>query len=155
MKTLQEQIKDLEKQLAELKKMVGSEPEHQYPIYCLSKSNGAIVQFNNLQYGIVIKKGEGAKAFNEGETASCFVAHTYTDVWEVLPICPRTGFYHKQRVWFWDNDQTHVRYLGFYDAINSSTYNYNGNANSYSFQNYEAVTTPWEDWQIEAFKTLQ
>lgn len=153
MKPLQEQIKDLENQLAELKKKAENQPKHQYPIYCLGKTSGTIWEFSDLKTGILRKKGTGF--YPEGRVQHGLIPHTNTNHWEVLPICPKTGFYHKQRVWFWDDNNTHVRTQGFYDAINTSAYHYDGSKCGYEWDNYEAVTTHWEDWQIEAFKTLK
>ena len=153
MKSLQEQIKDLEIQLAELKKKVNNQTEFTYPIYCLSKVDGSIIQFIDIHTGVVLKKG--TSTLEEYEPIELFHPHTNTNLWEVLPICPRTGFYHKQRVWFWDNKNTHARRQGFYNAIDLCTYDTDGCRDGYEWDNYEAVTTPWEDWQIEAFKTLK
>lgn len=153
MKTIQEQIKDLENQLAELKKRVENQPKHQYPIYCLSKVNGTIYKFTDVDKGVIIKGRDGI--FKEGAIRNNLKPHTNIEYWEILPICSKRGFHHKQRVWFWDNDDTHTRHLGFYNAINICSYDWCGNKTGYDWHNYEAVTTPWEDWQIEAFKTLK
>lgn len=153
MKTLQEQIKNLENQIAELKKKVENQTEFNYPIYCLSKVNYTIVKFTDIDKGVLMKDSEGI--FKEGDIWNNFTPHTDTNFWEVLPICPRTGFYHKQRVWFWDNNNTHARRQGFYNAIDLCAYNTDGCKDGHEWDNYEAVTTPWEDWQIEAFKTLK
>lgn len=122
----------------------------QYPIYCLS--SGLIVKFDGLRSGIVVKAGSGIKI---GCVDNSFTEHTNTKIWQQLLTCPEYGFYHKQPVWCWDDDDTHERKLMFFNANTSRPFSYNGRRRGASWSNYAPFEGEWFDWMNEAFNTLE
>ena len=68
------------------------------------------------------------------------------------------GLYDKQPVWAWDNDDTCMRELKFYDAINKCCFTFKGTRGGISVDNYEAVTQETLDanpWIREMRKLLK
>jgi len=62
----------------------------------------------------------------------------------------------KDAVMCWDDKQTHVRTIKFFDAINNDTFSYTGKRDGLAYQNYEKIPRDEEpSWMTEARKTLQ
>ena len=137
------------------------EVEHKYPIYCKSKimketeDTIFVVKFNDLQVGEVVLNDNINTDRNVGYQTRNWVAHTNTANWQVLPICPKTGFFHGQAVWCWDRQDTHQRTLGFYDAINRRLFSYCGIKNGLNWDIYEPYEGQYTDWMVKAFQTLE
>ena len=145
-------LEELEKKYAELGREIEAlKGETKYPIYCLGKYDGAVVKFTSFIKGVVVKQGKR----DVGHKSDFFVEHTSKTIWQQLDVCPNTGFYDGQLVWCWDNDDTHTRFLRFYDAKNKSTYYHYGERKGYGFYNYEPYEGNWPEWALEAFKTLE
>ncbi|MDD2267848.1 hypothetical protein [Sulfuricurvum sp.] len=126
-----------------------------YPKFFRHRTFGYIVKFTSLEYGELMTKCYGAceVGHNYGWTA-----HTDKDVWEEIPYDKITGFYHKQLVWCWDNDNTHAKVLRFYDATNGRAFNDDGKSHGCCYDNYKPYD--WScayinKWAIEAVKTLE
>jgi len=146
-------LKDLEKKYAELGREIEAlKNEQKYPIYCLSKGTEEIVRFTGLQEGIVVKQGD---LDDVGYDYNKWVAHTNTNVWQQLDVCPKTGFYDGQLVWCWDDNYTHERRLKFYDTKKETTFYYNGERCGIYYHKYEPYEGNWPEWALEAFKTLE
>ena len=84
-----------------------------------------------------------------------WIKHTDTNQWQKLDVCEETGFFDGQLVWCWDNDDTHVITLRFYDAKNKCTYQFDGTKYGHDYDNYEPFEGNYPDWALEAFQTLE
>lgn len=149
LKELEQKYQELGQEIERLKKS-----EVKYPIYCVYKDNNLIVKFNSLKCGtVVMQDGD----WDVGEEGVDWIRHTNTDTWERLEVCPKTGFFDRQLVWAWDNDDTHQRSLRFYCVKYKHAYMYNGTSNYYytHYDNYEPYEGNWPEWAQEAFKTLE
>ena len=60
-----------------------------------------------------------------------------------------------QLVWCWDNDDTHVRTLRFYDVKYKCTYQFDGTEDGHDYDNYEQFEGNYPNWALEAFQTLE
>ena len=148
-------LKELEKKYEELGREIEAlknKDKFEYPIYAKIKNTSVVVKFTDLQTGEVVVQGD---IYDIGETSTGFTPHTDTNLWEILPVCPRTGFFDGQLVWCWDNEDTHYKVLHFYDAKKNKTFSYEGIRNSIIYDNYKAFEGNYPDWAIEAFKTLE
>jgi hypothetical protein len=153
-KELKARFDEIEKQYQAIKnQMKELEEKEQYPIYALSNRTGILVKFESLDCGVVIR-GNG---FNKnGHKFNNYEPHTNTDVWQILPVCEKTGLYHGQPVWACDEHFLCVRSLRFYDAINSTTFGNNGESNMGGSNDfYEPWEGEWQPWMVEAFKKLE
>ena len=90
-----------------------------------------------------------------GIESKSLIEHTYKDTWKPLPVCPKTGFFHGQLVWAWDNDHPHFRVTAFYNAENSCLFSIDGKKDSLGYDNYLLFEGDWPDWALEAYKTLK
>lgn len=110
-------------------------PEFDYPICCKSKIWGSVVLFTDLRKGTVLCKGN---SFHKVGFTS-WTSHTDRYSWEEIPYDKERGFYHKQLIYCWDDDDTHCVDLKFYDAINKYPFTHRGKPNGYEYQNYSAT----------------
>ena len=116
----------------------------------------------NIHSGLIIGESKGSRGrvakqdsiYDVGDEDTWHDTDN-TNNWVDLPICFETGFYHKQLVWCWYNDNTHRRELRFYNAINNCTFTPNGYCKGMRFSNYALFEGNWPDWALEAFKTLK
>ena len=153
MKTININGKDFT--IEELAKLIEGSKDPLYPIYCLHLHSNKIVKFTDLSEGVVVKSGYDQKRYPIGLESECFVEHTYAATWKPIPVCSKTGFFHGQLVWAWDNNHTHFRVLVFYDAENNSLFSIQGKKNSLDYENYLPFEGNWPDWALEAYKTLK
>ena len=152
LKELEQKYLELGKEIEALKKQNTEKEEFNYPIYCKLKCSSLVVKFTGLQEGKLVVNNKHIKiekAFNEWRIC------TDSDVWQQLEVCEKTGFFDGQLVWCWDNNDTHIRYLKFYDAKNECTYQCDGNRYGSVFDNYEPFEGNYPDWALEAFQTLE
>ena len=153
LKELEQKYLELGKEIEALKKQnLDKEEEIKYPIYCKSKYSSLVVKFTGLQSVEVVVN---SKHYNIGDKSTTWISHTDTKTWQQLEVCEITGFFDGQLVWCWDNNDTHARYLRFYDVKNKSTFYYNGTRNGARFNNYEPFEGNYPDWALEAFQTLE
>ena len=152
LKELEQKYLELGKEIEALKKQNTEEEEIAYPIYCKLKHSSLVVKFTELQSGEVAVDGKCYKT-----KATIFDCKECTDTrfWQQLDVCEKTGFFDGQLVWCWDNDDTHVRTLRFYDVKNKCTYQFDGNRYGSVFDNYEPFEGNYPDWALEAFQTLE
>ena len=92
---------------------------------------------------------------NVGNKSSIWQNHTDINTWQQLYVCEKTGFFDGQLIWCWDDNDTHMRYLKFYDVKNKRTYCFNGIKCGSSYHNYSPFEGNYPDWALEAFKTLE
>ena len=153
LKELEQKYLELGKEIEVLKKQNSEkEKEFEYPIYCKLKDSSLVVKFKWLRQGKTVVNN----TFNNvGNKSSVWQNHSETNVWQQLDVCEKTGFFDGQLVWCWDNDDTHVRVLKFYDVKNKRTYTISGKRNGFVFDNYEAFEGNYPDWALEAFQTLE
>lgn len=143
----EQRIDELQRQIDELKN------ETEYPVFCylFDSKKPVIVRFDGLKSGEVIKQGY----WEFGHKADDWNNFTNTDYWKQLPYNKERGLYHTQLVWCWQNSDTHDRTLSFYNAIDDSSFRYNGNPGGLDWENYEPYQGEWPQWAIEAHKTLE
>lgn len=151
LKELEQKYLELGKEIEILKKHSEKE-EFTYPIYCRSKISNHVVKFNSLNEGVYVMQSMLAKS---GTKSLGLTSHTETEYWENLDVCEKTGFFDGQLVWCWDNNDTHMRYLKFYDVKNKCTYNYSGIKCGSNYSNYEPFEGNYPNWALEAFQTLE
>lgn len=151
LKELEIKYQELGKEIERLK--AEQEVKEKYPIYCLSKTdNGLIVKFDGLKSGTAVKKG---RMVDVGHRCEYWIEHTDMGNWKQLEVCPDTGFFDGQLVWYWDKDDTHKRSLGFYDVKYKRTFASEGKRDGFEWDNYEPFEGNWPKWAQEAFKTLE
>ena len=152
LKELEQKYLELGKEIEALKKQNTEEEEIAYPIYCIFKDWYLVVKFTALQTGEVVMNNS---CYSVGDKGDDWREHTDTMVWQQLDVCEETGFFDGQLVWCWDNYNTHVRILRFYDVKNKCTYQFDGNRNGIFYYNYEPFEGNYPDWALEAFQTLE
>lgn len=151
LKELEQKYLELGKEIEALKKQSKKE-EFKYPIYCKLKNSSLVVRFTSLREGEVVVNN---KYQDTGDKHDDWITYTDANTWQQLEVCEKTGFFDGQLVWCWDNNDTHIRYLKFYDAKNECTYQCDGNRYGSVFDNYEPFEVNYPDWALEAFKTLE
>ena len=152
LKELEQKYLELGKEIEALKKQNTEKKEITYPIYCKLKDSSLVIKFTKLQSGKVVVNSKYNKI---KETSNEWRTHTDTDVWQQLDVCEETGFFDCQLVWCWDNDDTHVRTLRFYDVKNKCTYQFDGTEDGHNYENYEPFEGNYPDWALKAFQTLE
>ena len=152
LKELEQKYLELGKEIEALKKQSTEEEEIAYPIYCKFKDSSLVVKFTGLQSGEAVVNN---KHFNIVDKSTTWRSHIDSDVWQQLGVCEKTGFFDGQLVWCWNHNDTHCRYLRFYDVKNKSTFYYNGTRDGTRFGNYEPFEGNYPDWALDAFQTLE
>ena len=153
MKTININGKDFT--IEELGKLIEDSKKSEYPVYCLHLPTNKIVKFTDLSEGVVVKSGSDWRAYPIGKESKVLIEHTYKNIWKLLPVCPKTGFFHGQLIWTWGIDHTHLRILSFYDAENSGVFSIRGKKYKLAYDNYLPFEGNWPDWALEAYKTLE
>jgi hypothetical protein len=146
---LEAKYQELGKEIEKLKAK-----EYEYPKFFRNTKHGYIVKFTGLEQGEIIFSSNAKDTSDK----SAFRRHTDKDVWEEIPYDKETGFYHKQLVWCWDNNNTHAKVLRFYDATNKCSFAYDGTNNGSSFDNYKPYDWSCDfinEWAVESIKTLK
>lgn len=153
LKELEQKYLELGKEIEALKKQNTEKEGVKYPIYCKNKHASLVVKFTGLKFGEVVVNS----VFHDevGKKRNDWREHTDTDVWQQLDVCEKTGFFNGQLIWCWDNVDTHIKQLRFYDVKNNSTYDYLGRKGGSSYDNYEPFEGNYPDWALEAFQTLK
>ena len=152
LKELEQKYLELGKEIEALKKQNAEKEEIKYPIYCKFKDSSLVIKFTELQSGEVVINNN---YYNVGNKNADWRSHTDTDVWQQLDVCEETGFFDGQLVWCWDNNDTYIRYLKFYDAKNECTYCYDGTRSGTCIDNYEPFEGNYPYWALKAFQTLK
>ena len=151
LKELEQKYLELGKEIEALKKQSEKE-EFEYPIFCKWKKSSLVVKFTGLKSGEVVIN---TYPHNVAHKSTNWIKHTDTDVWQQLDVCEETGFFDGQLVWCWDNDDTHIRELRFYDVKYKCTYMFDGDKNGSEYDNYAPFEGNYPDWALEAFQTLK
>ena len=152
LKELEQKYLELGKEIEALKKQNTEKEEFTYPIYCKNKDTSLVVKFTGLKSGEVVANNIYHKEV--GKKRNDWVKHTDANTWQQLDVCEKTGFFDGQLVWCWNNPDSHMRYLKFYDVKNKCTYCYNGTKDGNYYSNYEPFEGNYPDWALEAFQTL-
>ena len=152
LKELEQKYLELGKEIEALKKQSEKE-EFTYPIFCKNKNSSLVVRFTSLREGEVVVNN----MFHDevGKKRNDWIIDTDADTWQQLDICEETGFFDGQLVWCWDNDDTHVRILRFYDVKHKCTYQFDGTEDGHDYDNYAPFEGNYPDWALEAFQTLE
>ena len=152
LKELEQKYLELGKEIEALKKQNTEKEEIKYPIYCKLKDSSLVVKFTGLRQGKTVVNN----TFNNvGNKSSVWQNHSETNIWQQLDVCKKTGFFDGQLVWCWDNNDTHIRYLKFYDVKNERTYCYDGSKDGNRYSIYEPFEGNYPDWALKAFQTLE
>ena len=151
LKLLEQKYLELGKEIEALKKQSEIE-ENKYPIFCNLKDSSLVVKFTDLRTGEVVINEERHNVLRKRND---WIKHTCTKQWQQLEVCEKTGFFDGQLVWCWDDYDTHVRQLRFYDVKNKRTYNFSGKRYGFVYDNYEPFEGNYPDWALEAFQTLE
>ena len=151
LKELEQKYLELGKEIEALKKQ-SKEEEITYPIYCKLKDSSLVIKFTGLTIGELVIGNVYQKV---GEKCNEWIKHTDAKYWQQLEVCEKTGFFDGQLVWCWDNDDTHVRTLRFYDVKNKCTYQFDGTEDGHDYDNYEPFEGNYPDWALKAFQTLE
>ena len=150
---LELKYKELGVEIAKLKK-----PQDVYPIYAKhrpeSEDRDMIVKFTGPNKGTLIVESK-IGIYKINNISGWWVEHTDTDTWEILPVCPKTGFFHTQLVWCWEDKHTHARSLRFYDVNHRSVFSSGGKILPIFYNNYEAYEDTYPEWALEAMQTLK
>lgn len=152
LKELEQKYLELGKEIEALKKQNTEKEEFTYPIYCKRIHSSLVVKFTGLNSGEVVIENND---FDFGDKSITWINHTDTKYWQQLEVCEKTGFFDGQLVWCWNNPDSHMRYLKFYDVKNKCTYCYNGTKDGNYYSNYEPFEGNYPDWALEAFQTLE
>ena len=152
LKELEQKYLELGKEIEAIKNQITEKEEITYPIYCKSIGSSLVVEFTRLNEGKVVVN---SRYDSIGEYRTNWHDYNNNNVWQQLDVCEETGFFDGQLVWCWDNNDTHIRYLKFYDAKNECTYQCDGNRYGSVFDNYEPFEGNYPDWALEAFQTLE
>ena len=152
LKELEQKYLELGKEIEALKKQNTEKKEITYPIYCKSIGSSLVVEFTRLNEGKVVVN---SRYDSIGEYRTNWHDYNNNNVWQQLDVCENTGFFDGQLVWCWDNDDTHVKCLKFYDTKNECTYHCDGSIYGSVFDNYEPFKGNYPDWALEAFQTLE
>ena len=152
LKELEQKYLELGKEIEALKKQNTGKEEITYPIYCKSIGSSLVVEFTRLNEGKVVVN---SRYDSIGEYRTNWHDYNSNDVWQQLDVCKETGFFDGRFVWCWSHNDTHSRYLRFYDVKNKCTFYYDGNRGGTRFNNYEPFEGNYPDWALEAFKTLK
>ena len=153
LKELEQKYLELGKEIEALKKQNTGKEEITYPIYCKSIGSSLVVEFTRLNEGKVVVNGKYYKVGEHKKNSSNF--NINNNVWQQLGVCEKTGFFDGQLVWCWDNNDTHIRYLKFYDVKNERTYCYDGSKDGNRYSIYEPFEGNYPDWALKAFQTLE
>ena len=151
LKELEQKYLELGKEIEALKKQNVKKEEFEYPIYCKLKNSSLVVKFTDLRTGEIVINNERNSV---GVKSNMFQSPMDTNVWQQLDVCEETGFFDGQLVWCWDNDDTHVRTLRFYDVKYKCTYQFDGTEDGHDYDNYEQFEGNYPNWALEAFQTL-
>ena len=152
LKELEQKYLELGKEIEALKKQNTEKEKSIYPIYCKLIGSSLVVKFTALQTGEVVANNNYYNVWDKGND---WRIHTDNTVWQKLDVCEKTGFFDGQLVWCWDNSDTHIRTLKFYNVKNKRTYVYDGRKNGNIYDNYEPFEGNYPDWALEAFQTLE
>lgn len=152
LKELEQKYLELGKEIEALKKQNLEEEKIKHPIYCKLKDSSLVVKFTGLESGEVIINNND---FDIKSKHNDWTKHTDTTAWQQLEVCEKTGFFDGQLVWCWDNDDTHIRELRFYDVKYKCTYMFDGDKNGSEYDNYAPFEGNYPDWALEAFQTLK
>ena len=134
LKELEQKYLELGKEIEALKKQNTEKEETKYPIYCKLKDSSLVVKFKGLKNGKTVVNNINHDVMTK---ISDYKTHKNTNVWQQLDVCEETGFFDGQLVWCWDNNDTHMKYLKFYDAKNKCTYQFDGTKDGGVYSNYE------------------
>ena len=151
LKELEQKYLELGKEIEALKKQNTEKKEFEYPIFCKNIQSPLVVKFTGLESGEVVV----SSFYKIGHKSINWIKHTDTNEWQQLDVCEKTGFFDGQLVWCWDNDDTHVRTLRFYDVKYKCTYQFDGTEDGHDYDNYEPFEGNYPDWALEAFQTLE
>lgn len=154
MKTININGKDFT--IEELNKLIEDSKNSEYPIYCQLLNSDKVVKFTNQRKGVLVKNASNDRGGERvGQSSNNYQPHDNKMFWKPIPVYSKTGFFHGQLVWAWDNHQTHFRISAFYDAENSCLFSIDGKKDSLAYDDYLPFEGNWPDWALEAHKTLE
>ena len=114
------------------------ESEFEYPLFKRNKADKNTVMFTSFYNYEVVWSYCGNKA-EIGRKGTHIYAHTQTDVWQPVPYDKERGLWHGQPSAGWDDEDTHFKAYGFYDAINKCMFSIYGTLEGTECDNIEAI----------------
>jgi hypothetical protein len=154
MKTININGKDFT--IEELNRPIEKSKNSAYPIYCQLLDSNRVVKFTDQTKGILVKnESNGINAVHVGQASNHYRSHDDKNTWKLIPVCSKTGFFHGQLVWAWDNKHTHFKGLGFYNVKKAKIFPIGKGYSLSSYTNYAAFEGDWPNWALEAHKTLE
>lgn len=128
-----------------------NEPEFTYPMYfkCI---NGIIAKFTAIDTFEYMQDSYGSSKV--GEVVANATPHTKINVWTQIAFDEERGIWDKAVVSCWDNNDTCSEVIKFYDAINKTTFQYDGCRKGHKYDSYEIVENPSER-MLKLQKTLK
>ena len=152
LKELEQKYLELGKEIEAFKNQNTEKEEIKYPICRKLIHSSLVVRITGLNSGVLVVND---KYYKVGEHIKNWSNFNNNNIWQQLDVCEETGFFDGQFVWCWDNNDTHMRYLKFYDVKNKCTYCYDGSKDGNHYSNYEPFEGNYPDWALEAFQTLE
>ena len=154
---IEQKIELLQAQLDELREQHKNQcAELDYPVYMQHTVSKAVVRFTGLKDGVVVVAQLGKGMYDVGFSTDVWAVHTDRKIWTPILFDEERGIADKQLCVVWDNEDTHQRFLQFYDAINKCAFMYNGNRNDGNYDNYTPIPyNNYPEWAWDAQYTLE
>lgn len=132
-------------------------PEFEYPMWFQANIGKLIVEFVGLEEGTVVKE-RGISTHSIGYKSTDWTPHTNSEAWTQVPN--PNELQDKDLVYCWDDENTHVINIRFYDGINKCSYCYDGKRGCTTWENYlkadiDDLPEPIRTKFTEARKTLE
>ena len=126
---------------------------------------GCIIVKKNLATGNIFKFSSLTEAEKLWDCTNCLnfgflctnlPPHTDKSDWENVPYNKERGLWHGQPVELWDNSMSHMRYVGFYNAVDDEVFNSCGSLSGHRWENIKALPSDrYDDWIFKAYETLE
>jgi hypothetical protein len=143
------------------------EPEIKYPCLMEGRVTGKIVLMTAPNRGVIVTGDELGQYWEGREMRYFKPLHPNTQIIlsngeintnEITKEC-NFGYdktiKDKDLVWCWDNDDTHMKYLKFYNEAGRRSYTSEGRRLGKTFHQYEKFIGEYPDWALSALKTLE
>jgi len=120
-------------------------PIIEYPKYWITPK-GTIIKQTSTYDGVVIYSSNGS---------SGNVSSSNFEMYKEIPFDKERNLWHGQPVIVWNNSWSHIRNIGFYNAVNKRVFNYDGGIFVPSYDNIKPLNTSnYEDWMLETIKGI-
>jgi len=129
------------------------ESDFKYPLFKQWRITGEIIKFTSITRGVIVWKG--SRYEKVGYVSDKFISHTDKE-WEDVAYDSERCLWDGQPIECYDNEGTHKKVIGFYDAKNRCSFNYAGKRRGLPYDSYKALSPDrYDKWILEAYKTLE